>query len=93
MIRQTKKKPSYEDSAISKSVHLPSANNPYFTTLIDWYVSTSLSEQQQSELEDLLNKHGDKIGLTPDVRYLDGLDQENFRLLKRIDESYEHETH
>ena len=34
MIRQTKKKPSYEDSAISKSVHLPSANNPYFNMIL-----------------------------------------------------------
>jgi hypothetical protein len=34
MIRQTKKKPSYEDSANSKSVHLPSANNPYFNMIL-----------------------------------------------------------
>jgi len=80
--RQTLGKPG-----ISKSVHIETANNSHFTTLTDWYVSTALQEEQLLELEGLLNKHADKIGLTSDLRYLGDFDIETYRLLKRIDEA------
>ena len=80
---------TFAESGISKNVHIETANNAHFTTLTDWYVSTSLNEEQLLDLDYLINKHADKIGLTPDLNYLGSLDEETYRLLKRIDEAYD----
>jgi hypothetical protein len=56
MTLQTKKKPSCEDSANSKSVHLPSANNPYFNMILSNPACALFCCELLELFEDLLNR-------------------------------------
>jgi hypothetical protein len=79
-----KKNPAFAEPGFPKSIHHLSANFYYF--------STSLSLQQDFddielwELEDLLNKHSDRIGLTPDLEHLGKYTRDVLEHLRWIDQ-------
>jgi hypothetical protein len=81
---QKEENPTFGEPGDPESIHLPSANYYYFTT--SPILHQDLDDIELWELEDLLNKHGDRIGLKPDLEHLGKYTRDVLEHLRWIDQ-------